>query len=109
VRLHLVRHRTTLKNRIHATLITFGHPCHISDLFGLAGPELLDRLPIPDPWRSNVDASLELIDELELEIAQLTVELKRQGADHRYIPLPRDRAGFGWTGVYTIASPGPLS
>jgi transposase len=26
-RLHLVRHRTTLKNRIHATLMTFGHPC----------------------------------------------------------------------------------
>jgi transposase len=25
-RLHLVRHRTTLKNRINATLITFGHP-----------------------------------------------------------------------------------
>jgi transposase len=31
-RLHLVRHRTTLKNRIHATLITFGHPCPVSDL-----------------------------------------------------------------------------
>jgi transposase len=45
-RLHLVRHRTTLKNRIHATLITFGHPCPVSDLFGLAGRELLDR------WRS---------------------------------------------------------
>ena len=26
-RLHLVRHRTTLKNRIHAALIAFGHPC----------------------------------------------------------------------------------
>jgi hypothetical protein len=25
-RLHLVRHRTTLKNRIHATLITLGAP-----------------------------------------------------------------------------------
>jgi transposase len=25
-RLHLVRHRTTLKNRIHATLVTFGEP-----------------------------------------------------------------------------------
>jgi transposase len=35
-RLHLVRHRTTLKNRIHATLVTFGHPCPVSDLFGLA-------------------------------------------------------------------------
>ena len=74
-RLHLVRHRTTLKNRIHATLMTFGHPCPVSDLFGHAGRELLDRLAIPDPWRRNVDASLELIDDLELQIAQLTVEL----------------------------------
>ena len=56
-RRHLVRHRTTLKNRIHATLMTFGHPCPVSDLFGLAGRELLDRLAIPDPWRRNVDAA----------------------------------------------------
>src|SRR6187200_3751070 len=85
-RLHLVRHRTTLKNRIHGTLITFGHPCPVSDLFGLAGRDLLDRLQIPDPWRRNVDVALEVIDDLELQIARLTVELKRQGADHRYIP-----------------------
>ena len=103
-RLHLVRHRTTLKNRIHATLITFGHPCPVSDLFGLAGRELLDRLAIPDPWRRNVDVSLELIDELELQIAQLTVELKRQGADHRYIPLLVTAPGFGWINAYTIAA-----
>src|SRR5215831_7925947 len=32
-RLHLVRHRTMLKNRIHQTLITFGHACPVSDLF----------------------------------------------------------------------------
>jgi transposase len=60
-RVHLVRHRTTLKNRIHATLVTFGHPCAVSDLFGLAGRELLDRLEIPDPWRRNVDVGLGLI------------------------------------------------
>jgi transposase len=36
-RLHLVRHRTSLKNRVHATLITFGKPCPVSDLFGHAG------------------------------------------------------------------------
>jgi hypothetical protein len=82
-RLHLVRHRTTQKNRIHATLMTFGHPCPVSDLFGHAGRELPDRLAVPDPWRRNVDARLELIDDLELQIASLTVELKRQGADHR--------------------------
>ena len=85
--LHLVRHRTTLKNRIHATLITFGHPCPVSDLFGLAGRDPLDRLEIPDPWRGNVEVSLGLIDDLEPQIARLTVELKHRGADHRYIPL----------------------
>jgi transposase len=103
-RLHLVRHRTTLKNRIHATLITFGHPCPVSDLFGLAGRELLERLQIPDPWRANVDVALGLIDDLELEIASLTVELKRQGADHRYIPLLVTAPGFGWINAFTVAS-----
>jgi transposase len=103
-RLHLVRHRTTLKNRIHGTLITFGHPCPVSDLFGLAGRDLLDRLEIPDPWRRNVDVALEVIDDLELQIARLTVELKRQGADHRYIPLLVTAPGFGWINAYTVAS-----
>jgi transposase len=66
-RLHLVRHRTTLKNRIHAALIAFGHPCPVSDLFGHAGRELLDGLEIPDPWRANIEVSLGLIDDLELQ------------------------------------------
>ena len=103
-RLHLVRHRTTLKNRVHATLITFGHPCPVSDLFGHAGRELLDRLQIPDPWRRTVDVSLGLIDDLELQIAHLTCELKRQGADHRYIPLLVTAPGFGWINAVTVAS-----
>jgi hypothetical protein len=36
-RLHLVKHRTSLKNRIHATLIAFGHQRSMSDLFGGGG------------------------------------------------------------------------
>src|ERR671935_709010 len=104
VRLHLVRHRTTLKNRVHATLIAFGHPCPVSDLFGHAGRELLDRLKIPDSWRRNVDVSLRLIDDLELQIANLTVELRRQGADHRYIPLLVSAPGLGWINAFTVAS-----
>ena len=43
-RMHLVKHRSMLKHRIHATLISFGHPCPVTDLFGVAGRELLDRL-----------------------------------------------------------------
>jgi transposase len=53
-RLHLVKHRSMLKHRIHSTLITFGHPCPVTDLFGVAGRELLDRIAIPPPWRGTV-------------------------------------------------------
>lgn len=45
-RLHLVKHRTSL-NRIHSTLIAFGHQRSMSDLFGVSGRELLERLEIP--------------------------------------------------------------
>ena len=70
----------------------------------MAGRQLLDRLAIPEPWRRNVDASLELIDELELQIGAIEVELKRQGADHRYVPLLMTAPGFGWINAYTVAS-----
>src|SRR3954466_12171616 len=69
-RVHLVQHRTALKNRIHATLIAFGHPCLVPDLFGHAGRELLDRIELPQPWRSNVDVSLRLIEELDVRIGE---------------------------------------
>jgi transposase len=76
-----------LKNRIHSTLIAFGKSYPMSDLFGVAGRELLDSLAVPEPWRGNVDASLLLIDGIDREIATLTRELKRLGAHHRYVPL----------------------
>jgi Transposase len=95
-RLHLVKHRSTLKNRVHSTLITFGHQRHMSDLFGPSGRKLLRELEIPEPWRSHVDASLVLIDDLEARITQIVKELRRSGADHRYIPILMTAPGFGW-------------
>src|SRR5215210_2939801 len=64
-RLHLVRHRSSLKQRVHAVLLTHGRPCPVSDLFGVRGRRLLARLALPEPWRSTVAASLRLIDELD--------------------------------------------
>ena len=40
-RLHLVRHRSSLKQRVHAVLLTHGMPCPVSDLFGARGRQLL--------------------------------------------------------------------
>ena len=103
-RLHLVRHRVALKNRVHQTLIAFGHPCPVSDLFGHAGRELLDRLELPDPWRSDVLAALALIDELDGQIADCERQLRRLGADHRYVALLTTAPGIAWVLGYTIAS-----
>ena len=81
-RLHLVRHRTALKNRISATLMTFGHPCPMADLFGVAGRKLLDSLALPEPWQASLSESLALVDDLTARVDALEVELRQLGADH---------------------------
>jgi len=103
-RLHLVRHRTALKNRIHATLIAFGHPVPVSDLFGTAGRELLGRLEIPEPWETTLTKSLRLVDDLDREIDVCEAELRHLGADHPDIPLLMTAPGIAWVLGYTIAS-----
>jgi transposase len=103
-RLHLVRHRSSLKQRVHAVLLTHGKPCPVSDLFGLRGRELLHRLALPEPWQATLEASLRLIDELDREIGDCEAELRRLGADHRYVPRLLTVPGIGWVLAYTIAA-----
>jgi transposase len=103
-RLHLVRHRSSLKQRVHAVLLAHGKPCPVSDLFGTRGRQLLARLQLPEPWQGTIDASLRLIDELDREIAACESELRRLGADHRYVPLLLTVPGIGWVLAYTIAA-----
>jgi transposase len=103
-RLHLVRQRVRLKSRIHATLLAFGHPCPVSDLFGVRGRQLLRRLELPEPWRSNVEASLALIDTVDEEISRIERELRGLGAEHRYVPLLITIPGIAWILGYTIAA-----
>jgi transposase len=103
-RLHLVRHRTALKNRIHATLLAFGHPCPVSDLFGVAGRRLLDGLGLPEPWAGDVVAALRLIDILDGEIDEVEAALRREGAEHRYVPTLMTAPGIGPVLGYTIAA-----
>ncbi len=103
-RLHLVKHRATLKNRVHSSLIAFGHQVPMADLFGVAGRKLLAELDFPEPWRGHVQASVELIDELERRIGEIERWLRRSGADHRYIPLLMTAPGIGWVTGFTIAA-----
>src|SRR6478752_7602507 len=71
-----VRHRSSLKQRVHAVLITHGKPCPVSDLFGVRGRRLLANLGLPEPWQGTIEASLRLIDDLEREISECERELR---------------------------------
>jgi transposase len=103
-RLHLVGHRTALKNRIHATLMAFGHPSPVSDLFGVAGRRQLDHLELPEPWAGDVVAALRLIAVLDGEIDACEAALRKAGAAHRYVPTLMTAPGIGWVLGYTIAA-----
>jgi transposase len=103
-RLHLVKHKSALKNRIHSTLINFGKPCPVTDLFGVEGRRLLERLQVPEPWRGNITASLALIDDLERQIAEINTRLREGHADHPYIALLLTAPGIGWVLAFTIAA-----
>jgi transposase len=103
-RLHLVKHKSALKIRVHSTLINFGRACPVTDLFGVEGRRLLERLQVPEPWRGNVAASVLLIDDLERQISEANSRLKDGHADHPYIPLLMSAPGIGWVLAFTIAA-----
>jgi transposase len=103
-RLHLVRHRSALKQRVSATLMTFGVRRTHHDMFGVGGRQTLAALELPEPWRANVDASLAMIDHLNVQIVDCEHELTKLGADHRYVPLLTTVPGIAWVLGYTIAS-----
>ena len=103
-RLFLVRKRSSLKHRVHAQLLAFGHRCPVSDLFGRAGRELLARLEFPEPWRDGVLAAVAMIDDLDRQVAEIDRELRDAGVAHRYIPLLMSAPGIAWVLGYTIAA-----
>src|ERR671935_451187 len=93
-RLHLVKHRTMLKNRINQTLVAHGLGRPTRHLFGPKGRLRLERLPVPEPWHGTLCASLLLIASLDEQISELERELRVLGADHPYVPLLMSAPGI---------------
>ena len=71
----LVRHRAKLvglrsgcKAEVHAVLAKCGIQVSLTDLFGVSGTELLDRLELPGPYAARVSSLRRLIDDVDFEI-----------------------------------------
>ena len=91
----LVRHRAKLvslrshcKAEVHAVLAKCGIQVLMSDLFGLEGTALLDRLRLPAPYAARVASLRRLLDDLDFEIDLFTNLVQgRLRADPGYVAL----------------------
>ena len=102
----LVRHRAKLvglrrdcKAEVHAVLAKCGVRVLMTDLFGVDGTELLDRLELPARTRPGSQSLRRLIDDLDFEIDLFAgLARGRLAARPRLSPRsssPRDRPGPG--------------
>ncbi len=103
-RIRLVHQRSALKQRISATLMSFGVERTYTDMFGKNGRLVLEELLLPKAWRQSLDASLELIDFYDLQIGGLEREIRLLGKEHPYVPLLTTVPGIGPILAYTIAA-----
>jgi transposase len=99
----LVRHRAKLvalrshcKAEVHAVLAKCGVQVLMSDLFGLAGVELLDRLDLPAPYAARIASLRRVMDSVDFEIEVFTGLARGR--------LARDP---GYAAVQTIPGIGP--
>src|SRR6478752_4902718 len=100
----LVRHRAKLvgirsncKAQIHAVLAKCGIQVSMTDLFGLAGTELLDRLELPKPYAARIASLRRIITALDFEIDAFAGQVRGR--------LARDP---GFLAVQAIPGVGPI-
>src|SRR5205807_10388331 len=81
LRATLVRHRTRLKNQVHAVLHQQGLHSPVTDLFGKRGRQWLAGLKLPAAARESVNVCLRLLDGYSEEIQKQNLQLS-QKAEH---------------------------
>ncbi len=96
-RAKLVALRSGLKAQVHAVLAKQGVPVPMSDLFGVAGTALLDRLGLDPAYAARVGSLRRIIDLLDFEIDAVTRRVTAQLA-----------ADPGYRAILVIPGVGPV-
>ena len=96
-RCKLVAIRSGLKAQVHSVLAKQGVRVPVSDLFGVGGQQLLDRLRLDAAYAARVGSLRRLIDTFTFEIDVLAA---RTAADLR--------GHEGWQAIQTIPGVGPV-
>jgi len=96
-RAKLVALRSNLKCQVHAVLASAGVPVLVSDLFGVSGSVLLDRVALSPASRARVGSARRLIEALNFEIEVFTKLATAR--------LSQDR---GYRAIQAIPGVGPI-
>jgi transposase len=96
-RAKLVGLRSNLRCQIHAVLAGAGVAVPMSDLFGVAGLALLDRVGLPAASRARINSACRLLDQLDFEIEVFT-----------RLATSQLRADPGFHAVQTLPGVGPV-
>jgi transposase len=103
-RMHLVRLRTSGKNRIFGILTQWGVRVSLTRLRKADGLELLERRGVPEVWRDSVREALRTIDYLDERVAQLDDVLRPLAREDERAQLLTTIPGVGPLLALTIAA-----
>ena len=93
----LVHLRTSLKSQVHSVLAKEGVSVPMSDLFGVGGQALLDKVHLAEAYRVRVESLRDLIDSVNREITKLEEQT-----------APYFAGDLGYHAVQAIPGVGPV-
>jgi transposase len=102
-RMHLVRLRTSAKNRIFGLLSQWGLRVSVKRLRQADGLALLERLPLPEVWRASIAEALAVVELLDERIAPIEAELAPLAEADGRVQLLRTIPGIGSLLGLTVA------
>jgi transposase len=109
LRASLTRLRTTVKNKIHAVLNKEGLTVPVTDLFGRKGRRWLEAQVLSPVHRLSVDRYVGVIDQLEAEVASVTLEIDHQAEQRQDVQWLTSIPGIGrYTALLILAEIGDI-
>jgi transposase len=107
----VVRHRTRIKNEVHAIL--HAHlipPCPHADLFGRLGRTWLGKVPLPQDEQEAIERHLRELDRLEEDLSAFDRQIAQAAIDDRAVKRLLTIAGVNLTvAVGLVAAIGDVS
>jgi transposase len=101
-RASLVNLRTQVKNKIHAILFKHSLRHNFSNLFGKGGRNWLQSLSLKEPFQSNLNRYLALLDQITALIELSETDIKNTVTNHKQANLLVSIPGVSYCSALTI-------